>query len=297
MAETGLNKNQLSSGIWTEDTLIAGDNISITQVSKPEIDANTVSLYHFNDSFKDEITGNNCTFVQASYESGFSYTTGKFGNSVYMNKNGTDMQCAVILASFAPFTNVSATMDFWIYLNNANTLFGWDGNWGDPLGIRFKTDLSQIILSRYFNGTNRSGTDTTIENVEGLTLNTWHHVAYVHDASTSSIYLFFNGKLIWHVTGYSYSPQTFGTIYFGINQQNYFRLDELRISNVARWTSDFTPFTQPYSPAGGATQYQVNNTLDISSKQDALTSATGYSSSGTQVLKNIDGVLTWVTEA
>ena len=50
MAETILNKNQAGSGIWTSDTLIAGDNISITQVVNPVIDEHTVELYHFDNN-------------------------------------------------------------------------------------------------------------------------------------------------------------------------------------------------------------------------------------------------------
>ena len=73
-------------------------------------------------------------------------------------------------------------------------------------------------------------------------------------------------------------------------------LDELRISNVARYQGqNFTPFNQPYSTASGESQYAIN--ADLSSKQDILTSATGYDATKTQVLKNVNGTITWVTES
>lgn len=36
--------------------------------------------------------------------------------------------------------------------------------------------------------------------------------------------------------------------------------------------------------------------LDLSGKQDVLTSITGYDATKTQILKNVSGTLTWVDE-
>ena len=292
MAETTINKNQTGSGIWTSDSLIAGNNISITQVQKPEIDANTVGLYHFNDSFKDEISGNNATPYNAAY---FSYTTGKFGNAIYCNQNLSSVGYSKItLVNPASNTN-SYTIDFWIYLNNSYANLGLYQNPGatSTLGLGFYTSDNSVRIQSGFNG---GGDTIKIDSISDIVSYSWFHVAYSYDNTNNTIYLFINGKMVWSLSG-GYAPLSISSIYMGAYQKEYFRLDEFRISNVVRWTSDFTPFTQPYQAAVGEPQYQVNNTLDISGKQDILTGATGYDASKTQVLKNVNGTLTWVDEA
>lgn len=50
-------------------------------------------------------------------------------------------------------------------------------------------------------------------------------------------------------------------------------------------------------PANVYTKDNLVAGKDISGKQDLLSTATGYDASATQVLKNVNGVLTWVDEA
>jgi hypothetical protein len=50
------------------------------------------------------------------------------------------------------------------------------------------------------------------------------------------------------------------------------------------------------SALGDIDEQVKQNTTDISTKQADLTTASGYDATATQVLKNINGVLTWVTE-
>lgn len=95
-----------------------------------------------------------------------------------------------------------------------------------------------------------SATDNNIADVEiseVLPFGTWHHIAIVR--SETNVYLFINGtkkgtmenslttndKL---VLGHLSSAAS-GTKYKGY-------MDELRVSNVARWTTDFTPPEEPY---------------------------------------------------
>lgn len=80
---------------------------------------------------------------------------------------------------------------------------------------------------------------------------------------------------------------------YGTNQDAY--VQELLLTNTCDYDDDTTTISVPTAP------YVLtdNSLADLhdSTKQDVLTSITGYDSSKTQVLKNVQGVLTWVDEA
>lgn len=109
--------------------------------------------------------------------------------------------------------------------------------------------------SLYFPGTTNNSAYgfSALSAITGVTLatNTWHHIAAVR--SGNNLYLFFDGVLkeTRSVTGLSVynfghgwcvgSTNDGGSTFAGW-------IDELRVSiGVARWTSDFTPPTAPYS--------------------------------------------------
>lgn len=273
MAETALSKKQLGSGIWTEDSLIAGNNISITQVEKPVIDENTIELYHFDDSVIDSISSNSWT------SDTLSYSDGKFTKALYaLNawRKGTPQTTLSYTQSF--------TIDFWVKRSEASGEAQFCLNSSASSYIDF-TD-NYIAVSNDI-----SSSSIPYPNSQPISNTEWHHFALVNDTTTGKMYAFWDGiKALEKQTSTSFINEGFYGLLF------YIVIDELRISNIARWTSDFTPYSQPYA-AAGATQYQINNTQDISSKQDALTTATGYDATKTQVLKNVNGTLTWVDEA
>lgn len=80
--------------------------------------------------------------------------------------------------------------------------------------------------------------------------NTWQHVAFVRQGS--SIKGYFNGTL--YLSGSCsasiavFNGQTFRLCNFGFASMYRGYMDEFRLSNVARWTSDFTPPVAPYAP-------------------------------------------------
>lgn len=285
MAETVINKNQAGSGIWTSDNLIAGTNVSITAVQQPLIDENTTGLYHFNESYVDAITGTNPYNIENV--STIQYTEGKFGKALRMSGN---------YAYFGPQdysqTAQSFTYDVWVRPDttsvNYYTFPIWAQSW-DRIGIEINNSKQVLKIGIRVSG-RTSGSDPEVP-LPTIVWGDWVHLAYVNDASNRKVYIFLNGKKAYEETvATNYNTRVWGPV------NNYVcNWDELRISNVARWTSDFTPFSEPYS-SGGTVKYAINNTQDISGKQDVLTSATGYDATATQVLKNVNGVLTWVDE-
>lgn len=83
-------------------------------------------------------------------------------------------------------------------------------------------------------------------------LNKWHHVALV--GHSGEIKLYYDGTAIntsYASTGFDSTVNDyFGTnMAYGGNGGEYFigNMQEIRISDIARWTSDFTPPTEPYT--------------------------------------------------
>ena len=268
MAETLVNKNQEGEGIWTSDNLVAGSGISISQVPQPVIDENTVELLHLNDNTTDEISNTDV------YSSGgtLSYSDGKFG------------KCLSVSGSQATFTNQtdfkpgsdSYTIDYW-FRGNSSISYPYPGvqlQSTNTNGQIYFTSTTSMTMGPQLTGSGSSKT-FTIPSVAGK----WVHIAYVHNLGDKD-YLFLNGSLLesWTRT-YNYN----GIGFLGVLAGS--AVDEVRVSNVARWTSDFTPFTVPYAASSGPTQYAINNT-----KADPdLSSYLQNTATGTNSL-TIDGV-------
>jgi len=89
----------------------------------------------------------------------------------------------------------------------------------------------------------------------GIAPNSWHHIAFVRNGSNALI--FTDGVSMPLTTVYPFgnigdiaAAYVIGTDYFYGSPQEYWNgwIDEFRISKgVARWTSNFTPPTNPYS--------------------------------------------------
>lgn len=78
----------------------------------------------------------------------------------------------------------------------------------------------------------------------------WNHYAYVRKDNVLNLYV--NGNLLYNWAFNPTIPSTqqhvsFGGYYTGSSwNTTYNRFDEIRLSNIARWTENFTPPTQAY---------------------------------------------------
>ena len=82
--------------------------------------------------------------------------------------------------------------------------------------------------------------------------NTWYHVACVRNGSNINVYV--NGVSVASTTsssaiGNTSAAEVIGAIGTGYQNDFHGDIEELRISNVARWTSNFIPPTAPYGIA------------------------------------------------
>jgi hypothetical protein len=141
------------------------------------------------------------------------------------------------------------TIEFWIYFNSvaANQLIIGNYPAGVNYGWAFFTPSSGV-LSYYLSSTGSSWNIASAVTIGNISTGTWYHVAFVRNGSTFTPY--FNG-----VAG---TTTTSSASIFGTNPQVYIAgntgggpfngyIDDLRITRgVARYTTNFTPPTEPY---------------------------------------------------
>ena len=189
-----------------------------------------------------------CSMVGASFSVAATparttpQTITRFGNTAVSTAQSQFGGASMILDGTGDYLKTqftlpaTKTMECWIRLNNVS---------GEKYVFRihnssdtfsFVCGVENNYLYIYAGGLTSGGT---------LVTNTWYHIAYVDDGSNISLFL--NGtsvgsrgtpgaltNAIMYLGGYSNSLGTNGYI------------DELRISNTARYTSNFTPSTTPF---------------------------------------------------
>lgn len=203
--------------------------------SKP--DANTLLLLHFDGNTQDEITGK-------SYgSSSISYVDGKFANCVnfsgngYVEVSGTD----AINESLYP----DYTIDFWLYLKSGARRGIMSK--GVP-GGSYSFDMCEENDGRIFLGLQYNGSRGDAYCIFTMPRDQWVHLAIVRSQSRNwKVYVngqYASGFTSTMVSGY-YSSLMIGK-YRDYGMYLNGMIDEFRISNIARWTSNFTPPTKPY---------------------------------------------------
>lgn len=315
MAQTKIANNQLQLDVsknYTQDNLVAGNSIEIAERVNPYvIDEHTVALWHFDGSLVDEISGNSITITNASFnelsnQSKFPINAPK---SLYLANNQKSSDDTSYSLSTPITLTRNWTIDFWGYIQSGHIIFNKNqNNTGNP------TNYIDITTSSSHSKCNFGGAAQSLAVAPGD--NQMHHFAFCIDTN-ANLYYFIDGIL---KTTYDFSSylNSFTINYLSWQTSGYTTLtiDELRISNVCRWTENFEVPDAPYEAASGSNPMAINTIVDtalsstsknpvqnkvintaLNGKQAALTTATGYDATKTQVLKNINGVLTWVDEA
>lgn len=185
------------------------------------------------------------------------------GKSLYFNGSSC---LKIVDGSFIVGTK-DFTVDWWEYRISSN---------GTSTSINLIDDPGYSSFLFRFNGTKfYSSSGLASWDVNGGTdvftrkQNDWVHTALVRKGKTVKIYV--DGKQVYSFTG----PDTYsglGRVLIGchawIDQIDFFTgyIDEFRISDIARWTAEFTPPTEPY-------KRPQNEAVRVWSESDAPTTA------------------------
>lgn len=191
------------------------------------------------------LTNSNVTTTTADKKFGSASADATVNQSYIYADNHSDFQIGA---------NASFTFDFWVKIpslgaNTNNRIFQKGNNAGDGFGIF--VSASHI----YFGWEDQQDLAFASNLVVGT--GNWHHIAVVRNTQAMALYL----------DGVSKDTGTDGNaanlaanVYFftyqsGAGNSDRFNgyMDEFRFSNVARWTSGFTPETAAYGTVVNAT--------------------------------------------
>jgi hypothetical protein len=288
MAETKLNSNQLGNDttVWNQNNLRSGQNVEIAIKTNPYvIDEHTVALWHF-DTAKTDVSG--CASDVGSRQLdrilGVKNNTDliKFGEGSAANSYSSDHPGYFAQETMAsPFYTPNYSSTSPIPLGNEFTVDFW-AIIGRAAGFVITTSTGGYgyVASKEF-GLNYSGElyyskdgSSRITIAQGMKIDgTMHHYAICKDAS-GMMYGFRDGVLIssadissdWNTT---FSAGGVVRISDGTgdtsHSENYYVIDELRFSNVCRWTTDFDVPTEEYKSSATEDYYVINSTLTAGS--------------------------------
>lgn len=208
-----------------------------------EIDEHTISLLHFDDGLKDECGNSWSGDDTVQYSSNvkevgtksilFSSPAAKIYPNEYKN-----FSCLNINGTFS--------VDFWVYpqkVDNKPVVFGMKFN--DSIFNVFEVNVMPNSILQF--GTNHpsDGAWVTHDTTNLIHINEWNHIYIAIKLDT--IYIAINGKIEKYPNDFSrYDKLTelsIGNRCKSLGDGYAFNgyIDEFRISNVVRWTSDFDP--------------------------------------------------------
>lgn len=234
----------------TVDGLFYGNEGTGAFVAGPDVnpepiggnDEHTLLLLHgdsLEDSSQNQVPISNSGVVVSAAQSKFG------GSSLYFNGSSAYLTAS---SNGFNFGEGNFTFDWWEYCTgNSATRFALSISGGcGGICAGGSLDTNRLYLSS-------SGTTWDLINGQAAlskTANTWVHWAVVRDGGSLKTYrngtLFWSGtisgSIYWNGTGLVVGSFLYdASHYFG----GYF--DEFRVSDIARWTEDFTPPSSPYT--------------------------------------------------
>ena len=210
-----------------------------------QVDEHTLLLLH-GDSFEDA-SGNNLPVTNKGVK--IHIFPGNFGGgSLYFGGNS---MLTVFSEAFKSFImNGNMTIDWWEYRKNVQGISVMLNRLDNPGYSSAYLRYSGSGIYSSYSGSSWSAINSGNALAAYTPLNAWYHNAFVKSGNNVAFY--FNGKKVFSTSVQNTYSGGDGNCYIGgLVHNEYFYLDgyiqEFRISDVARWTSDFTPPTEPYT--------------------------------------------------
>ena len=219
----------------------------------PGIDEHTLLMLHFDDSSEDS-----SQYRQTVTSTGAAFSTdAKFGVAA-AGSFAAQKGFRIANNPNLNFGTGDFTIDCWVKFNDVTAgyqpIFDRRGT-QDPFGYLLTVETTNDL--RFYAGNGSSwAVNMTIGSIAAYQ-NQYIHVAIVRNGAVFTLYI--NGQAAAtatsdvNIVAVEQDPMIgvgSPNISAGLTSAYYLHgvLDELRVSNVARWTSNFTPPTQPYSP-------------------------------------------------
>lgn len=226
---------------------VSGTSVTLTVASDYTIDSNTKFLMHFNSDFTED-TGK---IITANGDAQISSAQSKFGGASCLMDGTGDYLSTPDSADFN-FGSGPMTIEFWVYpttLTNSPYLYSQYQDANNRTQLLINSNGSLQFISVVAGSTKANYTSVAGD----ITTGTWKHVRVVRNST--SFYMFFDGVSQTLTVSTAVSTNSFGDltgdVLIGQNGTGtgYYDgyVEEYRISNVARSTSNFTPQTSEYS--------------------------------------------------
>ena len=220
-------------------------------------------------------------------------------NNFTITRNGNTTQ-----GSFSPYGNLwsnyfngssflSIASNSALALNNTFTIEAWVYLTANPSGTdgAYLTDFRGSSTNNYTLGfigsggvakmySYSAGAGLNLTGSTTVTLNTWHHVAYVNNSGTFTMYL--DGVSQGSASSSYTQSATSLTIASRYTQNTEFitgYISNLRITNTAIYTSTFTPSTTPLTAISGTQLLTAQSNRFIDNSTNSLTITIGGSTS------------------
>jgi hypothetical protein len=232
-----ITKSALPSVTRQRGTVTVESNLMLYGAGKTTVSNNT--------TFIDSST-NNFTITRNgdAVQSGFNPFSGVSNGAGFF-----DGAADSLLNTFANLTTTGdITVEFWAYLSSASGLdsvlnIGFEAS--DRWAFAFNNGAP--VLDRSASGTTTFGS--------AVSINVWHHVAFVRSSNTVSCYV--NGVSVGTPTSMTGTIGNTTGFYVGANSSsaNSFHgyISNLRVVTSAVYTSNFTPPTSPLTAISGTT--------------------------------------------
>jgi hypothetical protein len=246
-------------------------------------------------SLSPTVNGNTKTEPFAPYDYG-PYSTSTAGGSAFFNENTNNGYLRVDAAlDGATSTSSPCTIECWLYTDDTSPY----DTYGSIFGINRASDgNNQAFFSIHTGGTyyfHYSG-NAAASTGDSVRYNQWEHLAFVFNDGSSNVFKWYrNGKLIYETTEALDTPLSDCTFLIGAEADaanagslgNYLKghLSEVRVSNVARYTAEFTPPTQVFTSDSDTSlllHFNDGAIIDKSQSVQTLTLNGNVSSSTTQ---------------